>query len=50
MLLNAKYLVVFQNLRDKNHFTYFARQVYPTDNDDQYRSSLDEVRRPLDPA
>jgi hypothetical protein len=29
--LNAKYLVVLKNVRDKNQFAYLAKQVYPED-------------------
>jgi hypothetical protein len=34
--LNAKYLVVFKNVRDKNQFAYLARQVYPEDSNVLY--------------
>lgn len=43
---NAKYLVVFKNVRDKNNFAYVARQVYPKDSNGLYESCLDTRRRP----
>jgi hypothetical protein len=36
--LNAKYIVVFKNVRDKNQFAYLARQVYPEDSNGLYES------------
>jgi hypothetical protein len=44
--LNAKYIVLFKNVRDKNHFAYLARQVYPEDSNGLYESYLDATRRP----
>ena len=44
--LNAKYLVVFKNVRDKNQFAYLARQVYPENSKSLYESYLDATRRP----
>ena len=39
--LNAKYLVVFKNVRNKNKFAYLARHVYPEDSNGMYESYLD---------
>jgi len=36
--LNAKYLVVLKNVRDKNQFTFLARQVYPEDSASLFES------------
>ena len=36
--LNAKYTVLLKNTRDKNQFTYLARQVYPEDSAGLYKS------------
>jgi len=46
ILLNAKYLVVFKNVRGRNQFTYLARQVYPEDSNGLYESYLDATRKP----
>lgn len=43
--LNAKYLVVFKNVRDKIQFAYLGRQVYPEDSNGLYDSYLDDTRR-----
>jgi hypothetical protein len=39
--LNATYLVLLKNVRDKHQFAYLARQVYPEDSDSLYRAYLD---------
>jgi hypothetical protein len=44
--LNAKYLVLLKNVRDKNQFTYLARQVFPEDSDGLYKAYLDATQRP----
>jgi hypothetical protein len=44
--LNAKYLVLLKNVRDKNQFTYLARQVFPEDNNGLYKAYLDATQRP----
>ena len=36
--LNAKYLVLLKNVRDKNQFTFLARQVYPEHSQSLYDS------------
>jgi hypothetical protein len=36
--LNAQYLVVFKNVRDKNQFADLARKVYPEDSNVLYES------------
>ena len=38
--LNAKYIVLLKNTRDKNHFTHLARQVYPEGSAGLYRAIL----------
>jgi hypothetical protein len=44
--LNAKYLVPLKNTRDKNQFTFFARQVYPEHSHSLYEAYLDATKRP----
>ena len=44
--LNAKYLVVLKNVRDKNQFLYLARQAYPEDSHSLYDAYRDATRRP----
>jgi hypothetical protein len=44
--LNAKYLVVFKNVRENNQFAYLAKQVYPEDSNGIYEIYLDVTRRP----
>jgi hypothetical protein len=44
--LNAKYLFVFNNVRDENQFAYLARQVYSKDSNGLYESYLEATRRP----
>jgi hypothetical protein len=38
--LNAKYLVLMKNVRDKNQFLYLARQAYPEHPGSLYNSYL----------
>ena len=35
--INAKYLVVFKNVRDKNQFAYVAREVYPEESNSLFK-------------
>jgi hypothetical protein len=44
--LNARCLVVFKNVRDRNEFAYPARHVYPEDSNGLYESYLSATRRP----
>ena len=44
--LNAKYIVLLKNTRDKNQFTYLARQVYPEDSAGLYESYLEATKQP----
>jgi len=44
--LNAKYLVLLINVRDKKQFMFLARQVYPENNNSLYKAFLDATRRP----
>ena len=39
--LNAKYLVLVTNVRDKNRYIILARQVYPENNNSRYKAYLD---------
>ena len=39
--LNAKYIVLLKNTRDKNQFTHLARQVYPEDSACLYKAYLE---------
>ena len=43
--LNAKYLVVLKNVRDKNQFLFLARQVYPEDSNSLYRAYLNATEK-----
>jgi hypothetical protein len=43
--LNAKCLVILKNVRDKNQFTYRARQVFPEDSDGLYKAYQDATQR-----
>ena len=43
--LNAKY-VLLKNTRDKNQFTYLARQVYLKDSAGQYEANLEATKQP----
>jgi len=36
--LNAKYLVLLKNARDKNQFTFLARQVFPEDSPSLFKA------------
>jgi hypothetical protein len=45
-ILNAKYLGLLKNVRDKNQFTYLARQLFPEDSDGLYKAYLDATQRP----
>ena len=44
--LNAKYIVLLKNTRDKNQFTYLARQVYPEDSAGLYEACLETTKLP----
>jgi hypothetical protein len=46
--LNAKYVVALNNVRDRNQFSFLARQVYPENNDSLYKAYLDATNRPHD--
>jgi len=43
--LNAKYLVVLKNVRDKNQFLFLARQVYPEDSNSLYKAYLNATEK-----
>jgi hypothetical protein len=44
--LNAKYIVVLKNVRDKNQFRHLARQVYPENSNSLYEAYLEATERP----
>jgi hypothetical protein len=44
--LNAKYLVLFKNLRDKRQFSYLANQVLPEDSIGLFKAYFDATKRP----
>ena len=44
--LNAKYIALLKNTRDKNQFTYLARQVYPEDSAGLYEAYLEATKQP----
>jgi len=44
--LNAKYLVLLNNVRDKNQFMFLARQVYAENSASLYKYYLDATQRP----
>ena len=44
--LNAKYIVLLNNARDKNQFTYLARQVYPEDSVGLYKAYVEATAIP----
>jgi hypothetical protein len=44
--LNAKYLVLLKNIRDKFQFIHLARQVFPEDSEGLYRAYLDATKKP----
>ena len=44
--LNAKYVVALKNVRERNQFSFLARQVYPENSDSLYIAYLDATSRP----
>ena len=44
--LNAKYIILLKNVRDKAQFTHLARQVLPEDSQGLFEAYLDATRRP----
>jgi len=44
--LNAKYVVALKNVRDRNQFSFLARQVYPENSDSLYRAYLEATSKP----
>ena len=44
--LNAKYLVLFKNPRDKQQFSYLARQIYPENSSELMRVYNDVMQTP----
>jgi hypothetical protein len=44
--LNAKYLVLLKNFRDKTQSTYLARQVHPQNSASLYEAYLDATKEP----
>ena len=44
--LNAKYVVLLKNLRDKKQFRYLAHQVFPEDSEGLYRAYIYATRKP----
>ena len=44
--LNAKYLVLLKNVRDKNQFMFLACQVYPENSASLYKAYLDATQKP----
>jgi len=44
--LNAIYLVLLKNVRDKNQFMFFARLFNPEDSASLCKAYLDETQRP----
>ena len=44
--LNAKYLVLLENVRDKNQILYLARQEYPEDRHNIYKAYLHATIQP----
>jgi len=43
--VNAKYLVLLKNVRDKNHFIFLARHIYPESSASLYKAYLDATQR-----
>jgi hypothetical protein len=43
--LNAKYLVVFKNVRDKNQISHLTRQIYPENWKSLFEAYLDATER-----
>ena len=44
--LNEKYIVVLKNIRNNNHDTHLARQVYPENSAGLYKAYLDATKKP----
>ena len=44
--LNAKYILLLKNTRNKNQFTYLGRQVYPKDTAGLYETYLEATKQP----
>jgi len=44
--LNAKYIILLKNVRNKAQFTHLARQVLPEDSRGLFEAYLDATRRP----
>jgi len=44
--LNAKYLVLLENTRDKNQFMFLTRQVYPENSCSLYKAKLNATQQP----
>jgi hypothetical protein len=44
--LNAKYIVLLKNVRDKRQFSHPASQVYPEYSIGMYKAYLDAIRKP----
>ena len=44
--LNAKYIVLLKNTRDKNQFTHLERQVYPEDSACPFKAYLEVTEKP----
>ena len=44
--LNAKYLVLLNNVRDKNQFMFLARQVYPENSASLHKAYMDATYDP----
>jgi hypothetical protein len=44
--LNAKYVVALKNVRDRNEFSFLARQACPENSDSLYKAYLDATSRP----
>ena len=44
--LNAKYIVLLKNNRDKNQFTHLAREVYPGESASLYKAYLEATNKP----
>ena len=44
--LNAKYLILFKNVRDKRQFSYLANQILPEDSSGLFKAYLDATTRP----
>jgi len=43
--LNAKYFVLLKSVRDKNQFTFLARQIYPKNSASLCKAYLDATQR-----